>query len=297
MMTKRSPQFFKEVYLPTLASTICYATTARATGISSTLIFRWISESKKAADEAAKVPDAAISSPFYFEYEERIAWLHEHVKFIQFTVDNQLIESAARMRASGPITVPTYYKGQRVPARDPFLIGKPDLIDLLGRPDDLLRDKAGNVVWETQEIQPSTDLVALMMQSNIKKYRRSLKVDVDERISGGVMVISRDETKAVAAPVPVDVIEDLSKFGPELPPADFSELEPEAEDGPGDEPDLAVTATPIEPTEQEPAPAVVTQEPEPMIRTETPAEYRAPIDPLIAPRSLSAAERDLLRRK
>jgi hypothetical protein len=265
-MTRRSVEFFRDTYLPALAKTVNYALTARATGISESIIFRWIDDSKRASDRGDS------PSPFYFEFEEREDWFHRHVRFIQQTVNNQMIESSARQRASIGIWVPSMFQGRRVPAQDPFLIGRPDLVDLLGLPDDLLRDETGCVVFEQTYIPPSTDIQTALLAANVAKYRK--KVEIDNKVSGGVVIMSAQQR--LAAPLPMlQVIEPEAMPEPEGT-ALRAEPEPDVTDTDPNQPPEAPGIQPgdrVEPVSYSvPTPPAYQSEPAPILRPLSDAE-------------------------
>ena len=205
MMSNRNVPFFRD-YLRVLGAAVSYAEAARRLRISENWVYKVFYASRAASQATPEGP-----SVFYFEEQEgdgEFRWFHDHVQGI-VACSVEEIDAAARMRAARPTVVPTFYKGQRVPARDPALIGKPWLIDMLGLEDDLLRDADGNVIFETMEVQPSTDLVLAMLAAySPKKFGK--KLEVENKVSGGVYVVGQPQPQ-IAAPLPVEVIIDQSE--------------------------------------------------------------------------------------
>src|SRR5260370_3163029 len=74
----------------------------------------------------------------------------------------------------------------------------PDVRELLGYKDCWLRDKNGDRIPELIWHAPSTDLVQTILQAHSKKYRRqtSISMDVNNRVSGGEMIVGRHHPTA-----------------------------------------------------------------------------------------------------
>jgi hypothetical protein len=186
-------------YLDVLSETLKYAETSRVLGLHPSTIFHWLKASKAAAAHPEQ------QSEFYFDYAGQPGWLHEHVRGV-ITVSIEEIESAARSRALHGHTSIARFQGRTVYQRDPELIGRPELVEFLGLPDDLLRDPVtGHPVPEIIVHAPSTDLVAMVLQAHSKIYRKqsSVSVDLNARVSGGVMVIGGQQKPQAQLPLPV----------------------------------------------------------------------------------------------
>jgi hypothetical protein len=172
---------------------------ARAAGISEPTLWRWLADSRRAKKENFGQP-----SPFLFERDGETDYLHEFIKRC-IRENIEAIESGARSRAMNGTWVPATYRGETIWKKDPFLVGRPDLIDLLGVPDDLFRDENGMPQPEVTWQPPSTDLVAMVLAAHSRKYRKQSKLDVDinmrAAVAGGVMVVGTQQ-RQVAAPLP-----------------------------------------------------------------------------------------------
>jgi hypothetical protein len=268
---------FLRAYLKVLAACTSYAAAARKVGVSEAWIYKCL-DSAKAAREAGDE-----TSVFFFEEEAgdgQPLWLMDHLdNVLRRSIEE--IEAFNRDRVARPRVVPCLFQGSKVAAKDPLLVGRPDLIELLGLPDDLLRDENGAVVWETQEILPPVELVSLYLGAYARRlFGKKLEVDQTTKLTGGVM-ISNGNAPQITKPT-LEVIEpgqvqdavfsDVTDTNPNEPP-----IAPDY----ADEPDRSA-------------------EPGPVIREAAPTEYTAQPNPLIAPRTkgrpLTALERDLLSR-
>jgi hypothetical protein len=287
-MTLKNREFLRE-YIRVLNDVCSYADAARVLKMDQSTIFVWLRQSKAAA-EAKENP-----SPWLISVDGEERYFHQHCRRAGDNTTEH-IEANAKKRARDGFWVPSMFQGRRVPARDPKLIGRQWLIDMLGLDDDLLRDKAGNVIFEMQYVPPATDLAMGLLAANSKKYRKQSSVDVNMRGGGVVVVPMRAEPAKVAAPLPI--LEIVQSVTDEEPAADFAELE-EAEDI-----DLKVTDTPpdappVAPVDEPATPRAPTPPTTgPRISTPTPPEYAgAGPNAMIKPRGgrpLSDLERDLL---
>ncbi|SRR5579871_6552461 len=271
-MTKKSPEMFRQ-YLDVLGRVIVMNKATRIVGIGEDTPRSWETQSRR--DEALKV----AGSIYYFEHAGVTDWFHRHTRrAISRSIED--IEAAARDRALNGVWQPAMYKGQTVYKRDPELIGRPDLVELLGLPDDLLRDPVTGLpqpelVWTP----PATDLVLGVLAANSNRYKRQSRIELDARVSGGVVHAVAQSPKMVdTAPAPAPAI---AAPVPQIEDAEFSE-EPS---------DVTDTA----PLEYDP-PDVISEpvpepEPERVIRSETPQDWQPS-----APRSLTKLELDLLNR-
>jgi hypothetical protein len=293
-MTKKSPEFFRDEYLPTLSRTVSYVQTARALGISEASVYVWLRESKAAMTRGDNLSD------YFFEYEgEGPRWLHQWIRSCHKASISDA-EANARARARDGFWRECKFQGRSVPKYSDDWLDE-GMRELLGLTDNdkYARDKkTGKLLYEMEWVPPATDLVIAVLQANSETCRRRSSVDVNMRaqVSGGVMMVGGPRAPSIAAPLPVaqivaDAIAEPERATSDAPEADFAEIDEQ-------EPDMTVTDTPAEPVEDEadaePAP---TTAPEPMIRAETPKEYQLGLDQLIVPRGsrpLSDLERDLL---
>jgi hypothetical protein len=283
-MTKKSPEFFRDEYLPMLARTVSYVQTARALGISEGAVYVWLRESRAAMKRGEE------ASEYFFLYDGEERWFHQHVKAAQKASISD-VEANARARARDGYFRPCRFQGKTVWREDPRLVGLDDrTLDMLGYPDRLLRVN-GELQPELEWIAPSTDLVIAILQSNSETYRRRSSVDVNmnARIGGSAVLTlgGPKQPPQIAAPLPVlEIVQE-------------AEQEPVLTD---DEPSLEVTDTDPDAagpgTAPTPAPAPEPVDPGPRITTPTPPEYAPGLDPILRPRvtgrPLSDLERDLL---
>jgi hypothetical protein len=227
-MTLKSPEFLRE-YIRVLNEVTSYSATARRMGMDQSTIFAWHRLSKAAAERGDD------PSEWLLEIEGEKKYFHQHCRTAAVGNSVQHVIANAMARARDGIWVPSMFQGRRVPARDPALIGRQWLIDMLGLEDDSLRDPVtGNVIFEMQYIPPSTDLTNFMAAANSKRYRKQSTVNVNAQVSpGGVWRWDDEKPKQVEA-IPAAMIEDPSKFGPaEL--AEYAEIAAdEAEPAPTD---------------------------------------------------------------
>jgi hypothetical protein len=284
-MQNRNVPFFR-AYLKNLGACCSYAECARRCGVSEAWVYKVI-DSAKAARAAS--PDGP--SIYLFEEEEgdgQPLWFMDHLdNVLRRSIEE--IESFNRERVARPRVVPTLFQGAKVAAKDPLLYGRPDLVELLGLPDDLLRDANGAVVWETQEILPPVELVSLYLGAYARRlFGKKLEVDQNTKLSGGVLISGGQQ--AIAKPVELEVVENMS-----IQEAEFSEL-PVSDTDPAETPTAPDYADePEEPT-AEPAPV---PSPGPVIRTATPPEYAPGPNPLVqrgGNRPLTPEEKAVLAR-
>jgi hypothetical protein len=264
---------FLRAYLKVLAACTSYAAAARKVGVSEAWIYKCL-DSAKAAREAGDE-----TSVFFFEEEPGDGaklWLMDHLdNVLRRSIEE--IESFNRDRVARPRVVPTLFQGAKVPAKDPLLIGKPDLIELLGLPDDLLRDENGAVVFETQEILPPVELISLYLGAYARRlFGKKLEVDQTTKLTGGVMISSGQQ--AIEKPPEVQVIEP-AEFT-ELPVSDTSPDEPPIAPDYDDTPDRSAEPEPTGPVIREAPPPQYTPGPNPLVqrggnRPLTPAERAA----------------------
>jgi hypothetical protein len=269
---KRSPEFFANEYLPTLARYVSFTQTARALGINESTVYVWLQESRA----AMKRGDDPSDYLFAYQGEER-RYLHQWIKQAQKASISD-IESNARARARDGYYRVCRFQGKTVWRDDPKLVGFDDrTLDMLGFPDRLLRIN-GELQPETEWVPGGTDLIIAVLQSNSELYRRRSSVDVNmsARVSGGVMVMGGSKPPSIAAPLPmVEIIQEATADDEPDTVAVDDEDQAEFSD---------VTDTPPDAPEPEPGP---------MIRAETPAEY-APAPAPILRTPLTSDERAAL---
>jgi hypothetical protein len=267
-MTKKSLEHFA-AYLDVLQGTCSYAETSRALGQAESTIYRWLSDSKRAAVH----PEGP--SEFFFAYGEvgEAKWLHEHVRDC-ITTSIEEIESAARGRARYGTWTIAKFQGKTVYQTDPDL----EQLGFTGpeayRRDPITGEPLPELVWSP----PSTDLVQLVLQAHSKKYRRqsSISMDVNNRVSGGVMIIggNKPAVQNITHQAPLPILEIIEEA--EAEPARTEEQPQPFDDAEGDEEQAAPTLTSHG---AEPAPAAPAQP--------RPATARGPLTEL---------QRDLLSR-
>jgi hypothetical protein len=134
----------------------------------------------------------------------------------------------------------------------------PELRELLGITDPFLRDANGDRIPELVWHAPSTDLVQMILQAHSKKYRRQsqVNVDVNNRLSGGVMLLNGNQPAAsiAAQSAPLPMVEILESAEPE--PVALA-TEPDAEDvDAAEEPAAVAPVQPPSPPSTGPNPAV-----------------------------------------
>lgn len=255
-MTKKSTERFI-AFLDVLQGTCSYADTSRALGQHPATIWRWLAASKK----DAALPEQPSEYKFAYGEGDEIKYLHQHVRdAVNMSIEE--IESAARGRARSGHYTKSMFQGKTVYQTNPDYDDS-ELRELLGITDPWLRDINGDRVPELVWHAPSTDLVQMILQAHSKKYRRQsqVNVDVNNRLSGGVMLLNggnAPQAKTVTHAVPLPMVEILESAEPE-PVARASE--PDAEDVDAAE-ELAAVA-PVQPT---PAPMPPSTGPNPAIR-------------------------------
>lgn len=276
-MTKASPEFFRQ-YLDVLAAVITSRKACTIVGIDDETARKWDIKSRR--DQAAKIE----GSVFLFEHAGVEAWFHEHTRrAVSRSVED--IEAAARDRAlNGTYTV-AQYRGQTVYRLNPDWVdeGMRELLGLTER-DMYLRDANGNLVPEMVWQPPATDLVLGILAAHSNRYKRQSKIDIDmnARVTGGILVAEAPSPKIFQRPVPVPVIE-VVKEAEQIEDGDIAEI--------GD------LVTDTSPTRDEPeAIAAPTPAPEPrVIREASPPAYQATASER-AGRPLTPLEQDLLGR-
>jgi hypothetical protein len=294
-MTYKSPEFLTE-YVRILNEVVSYADCNRRLGMAESTVFVWLRASKAAAERKDD------PSEWLLEIDGEKRYFHQFCRQASVNaVEN--IAANAIVRARDGVWTEAKFQGNTVYRLNPDWIDE-SMRYLLGLTDaDKYLRVNGRLVPELVYTPPSTDLTAFILAANSKRYRKQSSVTVDARVSGGGVFRWESEKPKVAAPIPVEMIEDASKFAPaEL--AVFAEITDEPERPLTDE----IAATDTDPDEP---PAVPVDEPEPepatptppatgpVIATPTPPEYQpAGPNPLIVPRSsgrpLSDLERDLL---
>lgn len=262
MTSQATPDTLRK-FLVVLDATLNYSASIRKIGYRSTdTFYQWIKRSR----EAQKNDDT--TSMYWLEVDGAFDWFHQWVAECH---DRSIadIEANARLRARDGTLHVVRFRGETVYRRDPALVGRPWLIELLGLPDDLLRDpKTGLPQPELEWCAPPAELVDKVLAANSKLYSKRSTIDANVRVSGGVLVVptalpaQSQPRPAIAAPLPVvEVLESVSNTEPER--------------------DEDVSVLPSSP---EPAAPVVIQEPAP-----------EPYKPT-ASAAMSPLQRDLLAR-
>jgi hypothetical protein len=269
----KSPEFFRDEFLPTLNQVTSFSATARVLNFDASTVHAWIKESK-AAQKRGDDP-----SEFLFEYDGSTRYLHQHIKAVGRASITD-IEANARARARDGYFRPCRFQGRTVWREDAKLVGLDEAtLEMLGYKDRLLRVN-GELQPELEWIPPSTDLVIAVLQANSETYRKRSSVDVNmnARVTGGVAILGGPKQQPqIAAPLPVleviaDEIEEASLDVTDTAPDQPTEAADDDED-------------------EEAAPA----DPGPRISEPTPPEYRAPANPLIDPARADALRASLLR--
>lgn len=205
-MTMKSPEFFRDEYLPMLYRTVSYVQTARALGIDVSSVYVWLRESKAAMKRGDDPSD------FLFEFQgEGPRYFHQWAKQANSACISD-IEANARMRARDG-----YYRVCRFQGRTVYQID-PDLEELgfdgpeAYRRDPVTRQPLPEMEW----IPPSTDLVIAILQAKSESYKRRSSVDVNMngRVSLGVTTVGGPPQRAqIAAPLPM--VEIVQRAEPE----------------------------------------------------------------------------------
>lgn len=237
-MTKKSTERFI-AFLDVLQGTCSYAETSRALGQHEATIFRWLAASKKDAAHPEQPP-----SEFLFAYGEcdEVKYLHQHVKdAINTSIEE--IESAARGRARHGHYTRSMFQGKTVYKTNPDY-DDPELRELLGITDPWERDRNGDRIPEMIWHAPSTDLCLAVLAANSKRYRRqsSINVDVNNRLSGGVMLLNgnQPQAKTITHSAPLPMLEILES----AEPAPVAHAEADAEYIEADEPSAVAPVQP-----------------------------------------------------
>ena len=244
-MTKKSPEHFA-AYLDVLQGTCSYAETSRALGQSESTIYRWLSDSKKAGAHPEE------PSEFLFAYGEdgEAKWFHQHVKDC-ITTSIEEIEAAARGRARYGTWTIAKFQGRTVFQIDPDL----EQLGFTG-PEAYKRDAVtGEPLPELVWTPPSTDLVQMILQAHSKKYRRqsSISMDVNNRVSGGVMIIggNKPAVQNITHQAPLPLLEIIEEADAE--PLRTEQSQP-FDDAEGDEEQAAAACEPA-PVQRQPSAA------------------------------------------
>jgi hypothetical protein len=198
---KKSPEMLR-AYLSVSAAKVSNVQTSRILGISEDLIYQWTAASRRAQSQGDNPSEWFFSYP---DDDDEPRWFHELVR-ATITASVGDIEAAARQRARDGVFTDAKFQGRTVYKQDPELINQPDLVELLGLPDDLLRIN-GKLVPEQTWVPPATDLVLGILAAHSRTYSKRSTVDlnVNARVNGGVKVIPMfaPPPPAIEAPLPV----------------------------------------------------------------------------------------------
>lgn len=282
-MTLKSPAFLRE-YVRVHHQVVSHAEACRRLGgIDQSTVFIWLRKSKEAAERKD------YPSEWLVEVDGETKYFHEYCARA-FSDCYQTGVANAFVRFRDGVKTTLTYQGHVCYKINPdwldegmrFILG-------LGEGDKYLRDKDGNMIPETIVQPPSTDLaLALMAAHQPKIYGKRSTVDVNQNVSGGVMVVGGPKQPAqIAAPLPMlqEVVQ---------------EAEQEPERVPSDDPDLSVSDTdpaepqdaPVDDDDDDIVPATAELNTGPRIAEPTPSQYQPARNPLIDP-----ARADALREK
>jgi hypothetical protein len=275
---KRSPEFFRQ-YLDVLGEVIVYKKAAKIVGITDDTRNDWEAQSRR--DEANKVE----GSIFFFEHSGVEAWFHQHTRrAVSRSIED--IEAGARSRALYGTYTTSQYRGQTVYRLNPDWIdeGMRELLGLTER-DMYLRDANGNLVPEMVWQPPATDLVLGILAAHSNRYKRQSKIDIDmnARVTGGILVAEAPSPKIFQRPVPVPVIE-VVKEAEQIEETEVTEID-----------DLVTDTSPTK-DEPENIAAPPTPAPEPRVIREAPPPAYQPTASESTGRPISALKADLLAR-
>ncbi len=280
-MTLKSPETFRQV-VECLREVVSVAECSRRMNIDASTIFLWQRQSK-AAEKRKEDP-----SEFILEIEGERKYFHS---FCARVVDDAVAVGCSNMIQQfrdGGRWVESRFQGAPVFETNPDY-DDPEMRDILGlgEGDRYLKDANGNRI-RVMNFERITDArEQFILGSHLRKRygkESKLSIDMQARVSGGVVFGSMGQTKKITAPLPlVEIVQEAD-----------------------DEPDMTVRSTdpdalPV--ANLDDADAVVTKpmapEPaEPMITTPTPEAYTPTDIPLLKSqregRPLSDLERSLL---
>jgi hypothetical protein len=165
--------------LDCMALGLNYTEIARRLAIDPKTIFNWMARSK-AGDPKFIVNWSGVEAQFAAHARSAVR------------MSVMMIEAQARDFALRGFEEPVVYQGEVQYQRDPELVGRPDLVELLGLPDDYLRVD-GRVQIQTVTRKPSDALVTLMLRSHLKTYADKASVDVNV---GGVLRLQRPDERS-----------------------------------------------------------------------------------------------------
>jgi hypothetical protein len=167
----------------------------------------WLMRSKREKEAGLEA-----TSELYFEFEGKTKWFHQHASAsVRYSVE-LLEESLRHWAIYGTEKVVRDTRGNPVWKRDLRLVGRPDLQELAGVPDDLLRVD-GCVVAETIVERPPFDGAMKFLAAYAPRFRpkSDSQIDINHQISGGVMIIGAPQAspkEKIAARLPeLEVIE------------------------------------------------------------------------------------------
>jgi hypothetical protein len=224
-MTKRNAEIMV-AFLDLTSQSPVYSEACRSLKIRESTLYRWLAQSKRDAKERPGEP-----SEFVISYGDETGYFHRFAReAISWSIS--AIEQAARHRSLHGTMHPVRFQGRTIFQRDRRLIGlPPDILELCGYPDDLLRDENGLPIPEMEWRPPSTDLTLALLSAYSSRFKKSssVNVSVENRHSGGVQVFGSPAPKAIQqAPLPMlQLIE--GELEPEKPLTDNEHEQHEAE--------------------------------------------------------------------
>jgi transposase-like protein len=280
-MTLKSPEMFRRV-IDTLNECVNVAETARRLRIDASTIFVWQRQSKAAANRKED------PSEFILEIDGERKYFHQ---FCSRVVEDAVAIGASNMLAQfkeGGRWVESRFQGAPVFETNPDY-DDPEMRDLLGlcEGDRYLKDANGNRI-RVMNFERTTDAAnQFILGSHLRKRygkESKLSIDMQARVSGGVVFANQQQPKKISAPLPlVEIVQEADADEPDLT---VRSTDPDELPVANLDDDDAVVAKPM------------VSEPEPVITTPPPEAYRPTEIPLLKSqregRPLSELERSLL---
>jgi hypothetical protein len=257
----KSPQFLRE-YIALMNEVVSHAECARRLGLQRTTPHVWLRLSKQAAERKDD------PSEWIIEIDGIKQWFHKwcsqaRVSAISEGADNAIV------RFRDGIWKERSFQGHVCHKFNPdFLdLGMRNLLGLTEE-DQYLKDKNGNLIPEMEHVHPPGDFTAFMLGAwQPKRYGKKSSVDVNmnARVSGGVMIVGGQRSAQVAAPLPVlEIVQQaeepepdfltVTDTDPDAPPAP-AVMDDEDEPAPVSSPSPTPTPSPVvDPLEYRPGP-------------------------------------------
>jgi hypothetical protein len=262
-MTYKSPEFFRE-YIAVMSEVVSHAAVCRRLGLQRTTPMVWLRKSKEAAERKDD------PSEWIIEIDGTKQFFH---KWCQQATRNAIEEGAANaiVRFRDGIWKERSFQGHVCYRLNPDYIdvGMRNLLGLTEE-DMYLKDAKGNLVPEMEHVHTPGDFTAFMLGAwQPKRYgkKSSIDMNVNARVSGGVMVIGGPKPTQIAAPLPVLEIvqQDEPDFGLAVSDTDPDAL-PIAPVPNDDDDEPAPVPTPVDPSRiAEPTPLEYAPGPNPAV--------------------------------